>query len=132
MDEPFIILSIVLSIYVACFSFADDNLTTKDLVTPEMTHDEPAAGRRVHQVAPEYSGTEVYHALYLPVDWEPGKSYPVIIEYTGNRFAECCSSGEVKDANLGYGLTGGKGFHLGLDALHRFWRPTKCGHLVGR
>ena len=89
---------------------ADDKQFAQDLVTPEMTHDEPAAGRRVYQVAPEYVGTEVYHALYLPVDWEPGKGYPVIIEYTGNRFAECGSSGEVKDANLGYGLTGGKGF----------------------
>jgi hypothetical protein len=75
-----------------------------------MTTDEPAAGRRVRQVAPEYKGTEVYHALYLPVDWKPGDKYPVIIEYTGNRFAESGSTGEVKDANLGYGLTGGEGF----------------------
>ncbi len=75
-----------------------------------MTTDEPAAGRRVRQVAPEYKGTEVYHALYLPVDWQPGDKYSLIIEYTGNRFAESGSTGEVKDANLGYGLTGGKGF----------------------
>ena len=82
----------------------------KDLVTPEMTEQEPAAGRRVRQVAPEYNGTEVYHALYLPVDWKPGGNYPVIIEYTGNKFKACGSTGEVKDANLGYGLTSGKGF----------------------
>jgi hypothetical protein len=98
------------SLCVASFVFADDTPTTKDLVTPLMTTDEPAAGRRVRQVAPEYSGTDVYHALYLPVDWRPGNKYPLIIEYTGNRFAASGSTGEVKDANLGYGLTGGQGF----------------------
>jgi hypothetical protein len=104
------VLAIGLALYVACSVFADDKRTTRDLVTPEMTTDDPAAGRRVRQVAPEYEGTEVYHALYLPVDWKPGDKYSLIIEYTGNRFAESGSTGEVKDANLGYGLTGGKGF----------------------
>ena len=82
----------------------------EDLVTPEMTLEEPAAGRRVRQVAAEYEGTEVYHALYLPKNWEPGGKYPVIVEYTGNEWAACGSSGEVKDANLGYGLSGGVDF----------------------
>jgi hypothetical protein len=104
------VFAIGFALYVASSVFADDKPTTRDLVTPEMTTDEPAAGRRVRQVAPEYKGTEVYHALYLPVDWKPGDKYPVIIEYTGNRFAESGSTGEVKDANLGYGLTGGEGF----------------------
>ena len=81
-----------------------------DLVTPEMTTEAPAAGRRVRQVAAEYEGTQVYHALYLPTDWKPNKKYSVIVEYTGNKFAACGSTGEVKDANLGYGLTGGKQF----------------------
>ena len=84
--------------------------TTHDLVTPIMTDAAPAAGRRVRQVAPEYVGTAVYHSLYLPTDWKPGRSYPVIVEYTGNRAPFCNSTGEVKDANLGYGLTGGEGF----------------------
>lgn len=105
-----VVMAIGLSFYVASTVCADDQLKTRDLVTPEMTADKPAAGRRVRQVAPEYNGTEVYHALYLPVDWKPGNKYPLIIEYTGNRFAESGSTGEVKDANLGYGLTGGKGF----------------------
>lgn len=89
-----------------------DEKKEKDLVTPEMTEEAPAAGRRVRQVAPEYKDTEVYHALYLPTDWKPGGNakYPVIVEYTGNKFVECGSTGEVKDANLGYGLSGGKGF----------------------
>ncbi|MCH7227904.1 hypothetical protein [Haloferula sp. A504] len=81
-----------------------------DLVTPEMTGGTPAAGCRVRQQAPEYEGTGVYHALYLPIDWKPGGTYPVMVEYTGNRHPASGSTGEVKDANLGYGLTGGKGF----------------------
>ncbi|MGC6505688.1 MAG: hypothetical protein ACON39_03830 [Coraliomargaritaceae bacterium] len=81
-----------------------------DLITPEMTEEEPAAGRRVRQIAPEYSGTEVYHALYLPTNWKRGEKYPVIVEYTGNQFARSGSTGKVRDANLGYGLSGGKDF----------------------
>lgn len=105
------------SVWIAGISFlvspviaAGDTPVVKDLVTPEMTTQEPAAGRRVRQVAPEYEGTEVYHALYLPVDWKPDGKYSVIVEYTGNKSDQCGSTGEVKDANLGYGLTGGKGF----------------------
>lgn len=82
----------------------------KDLVTPEMTDQQPAAGKRVRQTAPEYKETDVYHALYLPVDWKPGGKFPVMVEYTGNRFPTSGSTGQVKDANLGYGLTGGKDF----------------------
>ncbi len=81
-----------------------------DLDTPIMTEEAPAAGRRVRQVAPEFEGTEVYHSLYLPEDWAPSGKYPVIVEYTGNRFPPGKGSGEVKDANLGYGLSGGRGF----------------------
>lgn len=89
---------------------ADEQPETPDLVTPAMTDEEPAAGRRVRLTAPEYEGTDVYHALYLPTDWKPGGTYPVIVEYTGNHFTACGSTGEVKDANLGYGLSGGRGF----------------------
>lgn len=88
------------------FGIADE----KDLETPEMLDGRPAPGKRVRQVAPEYQGTEVYHAVYLPVDWKPVGSYPVLVEYTGNRSPRHGSTGMVKDANLGYGLTGGKGF----------------------
>lgn len=89
---------------------ANDDFTTFDLATPEMTDQEPAAGRRVRQVAPEYVGTKVHHALYLPVDWKPDGKHPVIIEYTGNKYARTGSTGQIKDANLGYGLGGGKNF----------------------
>jgi len=88
----------------------DNGQGDKDLVTPAMTDLEPAAGRRVRQVSPEYEGTGVYHVLYLPVGWKPGGQYPVIVEYTGNEFPACGSTGEVKDANLGFGVSGGKDF----------------------
>lgn len=106
--QPLLVLGI--TVLITSAAHADDDSTTSDLVTPTMTEEQPAAGRRVRQVAPEYKGTEVYHALYLPVDWKAGGKYSVIVEYTGNKFAKCGSTGEVKDANLGYGLTAGKGY----------------------
>ena len=90
-------------------SFANTE-PAKDLITPVMAEGLPAPGKRVRQVAPEYKGTQVYHSLSLPIDWKKGNSYPVLVEYTGNKFPACGSSGEVKGANLGYGLSGGKGF----------------------
>lgn len=90
-------------------SLAKDNKPA-DLVTPVMTNQAPAAGKRVRQTAPEYQGTQVYHALYLPVDWKPGGNYPVIVEYTGNKWKPGKSTGRAKDANLGYGMSGGRGF----------------------
>ncbi|WP_144057267.1 hypothetical protein [Novipirellula maiorica] len=86
------------------------SLTTFDLVSPAMTEGSPGAGKRVRQTAPEYEGTQVHHSLYLPLDWKPGGKFPVIVEYTGNKWAACNSSGEVGDANLGYGISGGRGF----------------------
>ena len=85
-----------------------------DLETPPMVEGAPGPGRRVRQVAPEYAGTAVHHALYLPVDWKRGGRYPVIVEYAGNgnyrnAFGDV-STGRVEGSNLGYGLSGGKGF----------------------
>jgi hypothetical protein len=88
----------------------EEKLPQEPLVTPAMTADAPGPGRRVRQVAPEYQGTDVYHALYLPLDWQPGGRYPVLVEYTGNYFPACGSTGRAEGANLGYGLTGGRRF----------------------
>jgi len=87
----------------------EEQAMDEPLVTPVMTDDMPGPGRRVRQTAPEYEGTNVHHALYLPIDWKPGGTYPVVVEYTGNYFMKCGSTGKVEDANLGYGLTGGRG-----------------------
>ena len=87
-----------------------------DLVTPKMIDAPPAAGKRVRCVAPEYRGTDVHHALYLPTDWRPGgkEKYPVLVEYAGNgpyrnKYGDV-SDGTVEGSNLGYGISGGKGF----------------------
>ena len=84
-----------------------------DLVVPKMTRDQPGPGRRVRQTWPEYQGTSIHHALYLPTDWRPGAKFPVIVEYAGNRYRNAngdVSSGRVEGGNLGYGISGGKGF----------------------
>jgi hypothetical protein len=104
-----LIVSATLACSFAC-SFPGPSREVVDLVTPTMTDEAPGPGRRVRQVAPEYAGTEVYHALYLPSDWSPDASLPVIVEYTGNEWAASGSTGEVRDANLGYGISGGEGF----------------------
>ena len=79
-----------------------------DLVTPVMTDDAPGPGKRVRQVAPEYEGTEVYHTLYLPTNWVKGETYPVIVEYTGNKWQ--FGPGTIDVANLGYGMSGGEDY----------------------
>lgn len=85
-----------------------------DLVVPPLAEGPPARGRRVRVVAPEYAGTAVHHALYLPTDWAPGGCWPVLVEYAGNgpyrnEFGDTCT-GKVEDCSLGYGISGGRGF----------------------
>ena len=86
----------------------------QDLNVPQMTEEDPAPGRRVKQIATEYQGTRVYHSLFLSTDWQQGKLHPVSVEYAGNgpytsEFGDVCT-GQVQDCNLGYGISGGKGF----------------------
>lgn len=84
-----------------------------DLKVPPMTDTEPGAALRVRRTLTDFDA-KVYYSLYLPSDWQPNRSYPVIVEYAGNggyRDAlgdEC--SGRPEDCNLGYGLSAGKGF----------------------
>lgn len=77
---------------------------TSHRVVPKLEQGQPEAGRRVSQQIEKYVGTEVYHSLYLPKKWSPEKKWPVIVEFTGNFYPAAGSTGEVKDANLGYGL----------------------------
>lgn len=85
-----------------------------DLTTPTMVDEAPAAGKRVKVISEKYRGTNVHHSLYLPTNWQAGKSYPVIVEYAGNgpflsKHGDK-SKGEVEDCDLGYGISGGKDF----------------------
>lgn len=85
-----------------------------DLVVPEARAVAPAAGVRSVQTSADWVGTAVHHTLFLPVDWEAGKRFPVLVEYAGNggyrnAFGDV-SEGTVEGCRLGYGLSGGRGF----------------------
>lgn len=105
----------LLSASVVSLIAATDISTVKpDLTVPAMTSGKPEAGARVRQVHPDYAKTDAHHALYLPTDWTPDKTYPVIVEYAGNgpysnKLGDV-STGRVEGSNLGYGMSGGKGF----------------------
>ena len=93
---------------------ADIASAPADLVVPPLTSGPPRPGRRVKQVAPGYESTAAYHVVYLPTDWAPGKSYPVIVELAGNGpyrgpFGDV-STGRPEGSKLGYGITAGKGY----------------------
>lgn len=99
----------------AARDFPDIRTVAKDLSTPAMeAYRPPAAGHRVRVVGAGYEDTDVHHCLYLPTDWNAAGKYPVIVEYSGNgpyhnQIGDTCS-GKVEDCNLGYGISGGKGF----------------------
>ena len=54
-----------------------------DLKVPQMVDAEAGAAQRVRRTLPEFD-SKAYYSLYLPSDWQPGQSYPVIVEYAGN------------------------------------------------
>ena len=93
---------------VLCVLETSKAAPNQDLDTPPVEESPPAPGKRVKAILPAYQGTEIYHALYLPTDWEPGRQYPVIIEYSGNKYKS--SLGIVDECDLGYGISGGHGF----------------------
>jgi hypothetical protein len=83
-----------------------------DLTTPPVVSAAPAAGKRVRTTTAGWEETSVYHALYLPKDWETGKTFPVIVELPGNggyQRNDDTSHGTVEGCSLGYGLTQGRG-----------------------
>ena len=92
---------------VPCSSAMDLNKVVPDLTTPSVTTDAPTPGRRVKLFLPQYDDTDIYHALYLPTNWKKGEKYPVIVEYSGNKWKD--SQGTVDECDLGYGISGGKG-----------------------
>ena len=102
------------SLPIQAAEYPDVRSVAPDLNTPEVTNEAAAAGRRVRQSTPDYEGTSVYHALYLPPGWSSSRRYPVIVEYAGNggyrnQFGDV-SEGTVEGSNLGYGISGGTGF----------------------
>jgi hypothetical protein len=92
----------------------DISTVAPDLSVPALTAGSPAPGKRVKQVLPGRERTASYHVLYLPTDWQPGRKYPVLVEFAGNgpyrnRFDDI-STGHVEGSKLGYGISGGQGF----------------------
>lgn len=81
------------------------------LDVPDMTREKAGAGKRVrYQLSRERDG-EIYSALYLPLNWEPGKKYPVMVEFPGNIFysaKSCWSTGRPEQCQMGYGITRGE------------------------
>jgi hypothetical protein len=83
-------------------------------VPPVVEEGSPAAGRRVfYKVGDSHTGGEAQPAavLWLPRDWKPGATYPMIVEYPGNIFftAGCYSTGRPEQCVIGYGMTRGTG-----------------------
>lgn len=102
--------------FIATVVAAQQNLNDVPaiLTVPELVRDSPAAGKRVISVTAGWEQTEVHHTLYLPTDWKPGESYPVIVEYAGNggyknKLGDV-SEGTVEGCMMGYGLSSGQGF----------------------
>ena len=105
-----------------------------DLIVPPMTSGQPERGRRVRQTIPEYKGTEVYHALYLPFNWRNDRQYPLLVEFAGNgpyhdKYHDT-NSGRVEDSKLGFGISAGYNFiwlclpylnNLGTTNVTQWW-----------
>ena len=72
---------------------------------PEITNTTPKAGIRVKITPQEYQHTDVYYTIYLPTKYKKGNTYPLIVEYPGNKWKSAGSTGLVKDANLGFSIT---------------------------
>lgn len=111
-----------LGIWLACTLFATAQETAprllssvpEDLVVPEISEGTPAPSKRVRLHASGYENAEAHHVIYLPTDWQPGKKFPVLVEYPGNggfknKYGDTCE-GIPEGCHLGYGLSGGKGF----------------------
>ncbi len=84
-----------------------------DISIPPISDEQPNPGKRVRQRNTGYEDWNLYHVLYLPIDWKPDQTYPIIAEYPGNGGYKNKlgdeSLGRPEDCKLGYGATKGKG-----------------------
>ena len=102
--------------------FPDQALRHQTFALPPVTAGKPAPGQRVSITPPSDRDTKVHHTLYLPLDWDPewktkGMSYPLIVEFSGNRAPSLGSTGRVEDSALGYGLTAGRAVWVNLPFI---------------
>ncbi len=98
---------------------------------PAVEDSPPLAGKRVRYRIPDDERPANYCVLNLPEDWQPGKTYPLIVEYPGNLFftPDCYSTGLPEQCVIGYGMTEGKGaICLGMPFVDRtVGRPVESG-----
>jgi hypothetical protein len=83
-----------------------------DLSLPPLGEGPPEAGKRVKHQWAEDLGTELYHVLYLPTNFQAGRLYPIIVEFSGNggyhnQYGDT-SLGIPEGSCLGYGMSGGR------------------------
>jgi hypothetical protein len=100
----------------------DVHTVMPDVFPAPLTDGPPSPGQWVRQQLPAREATAAYHCVYLPTDWEPGKTYPLLVTFPGNgpfrsRFGDI-SGGMPEDNVMGIGLSGGQGWVvLGLGYL---------------
>ena len=98
-------LLFVFALPLAAAELPDIHSVPADLVVPALSDENPAPGKRVRH------GLDV---LYLPTDWQKDTKWPVIVELAGNggyknKYGDV-STGLPEGSNLGFGLSGGRGF----------------------
>ena len=126
---------------------AENNLNQVQALwtVPEISHGVPAPGKRFLLQLEESKGADdLYHLLYLPTDWRPDASWPLVVEYPGNGgYANelgDTSDGTMEGCIMGYGLSEGRGFLwlcppiVGQDQKHaiQWWRYRKNQGLLYR
>lgn len=79
-----------------------------DVLLPPLTREAPAAGRR--SLLTLEGEPAAYHAAYFPTNWNPGRKWPVLVEWTGNgpysNDLGDRSTGRLEDGELAIGLAG--------------------------
>ena len=97
---------LVLTLIHNLYALENDH-TQNDLVIPKIIDQVPRHGKRVKIFHKKYLGTQIYHSLYLPSDWQKEKKYPVIVEYAGNKWRDY--PGTIEGCKIGFGISAGKG-----------------------
>ena len=109
----------------------DLHTTLRDIFEPPLSTGAPRPGHWVKQTLPAYADSAAYHCVYLPQDWQPGRSYPLFVGFPGNgpyvnRVGDR-SGGLPEDNPLGIGLSGGNGYivlSLGYLDSHKDLQPA--------
>ncbi|GHT29313.1 hypothetical protein FACS18942_10430 [Planctomycetales bacterium] len=120
--KPLYLFLLLLTPFTVLFGAEEQTLydIPPDIMVPDISGGEPAAGKRVRCTAADWKDTAVYHTLYLPKDWKGTGKLPVIVEYAGNgdyKNGRDISTGKVEDCVLGFGLSEGKAIWVCLPFI---------------